>query len=138
MFVHKTCILIVVAFLGGVVYASEASHNSHEIESIGMMQEVVVTAPRYENQDEAWAGVVEGVVVEAQRPPMGMEATRVGVNCGNIPTDVDGGDSIYGGTITGLLGIFTLILAMMSIMYVSLRAFLIAEEVKHERTKNRS
>jgi hypothetical protein len=136
MFVRRTCILIVVVFLGGIVYASEATGKLQESDSIGMMPEVVVTAPRYENQDEAWAGLVEGVVVEAQRFIIGSEATIVGVNGRNISTDINGGNSIHGGTVTGLLGIFTLILAMISIMYLSLRVLFIAQEVEHERTKH--
>ena len=138
MFSHKVRVLIVIALLAGIVYASETFNSSHELDSIGMMQEVFVTAPRYENQDEAWLGMIEGIVVEAQRLPMGKDATISEMNGGNIPANINGGDTVFGGTIAGLLGTFTLILVMISTMYVSLRALLIAEEVEHERTRNRS
>ncbi len=138
MFVRKTCILIAVAFLGGVVYASEATNKLQELDSIGMMPEVVVTAPRYENQDEAWLGMIEGVTVEARNPSVGTEETIAGANSGNIAPNNNGFDSIRGESIVSLLLPLTLTLATISILYMSIHAYLSAEEVKHEREKNRS
>lgn len=135
MFVRRTCILFVVVFLGGIVYASETTGKLQESDSIGMMPEVVVTAPRYENQDEAWAGFVEGVVVEAQRLPTGTDVTVVGMTSGDTSPN-NGFDPIHNKNIAHLLLPLTLALATVSIVYMSVQAYLIAEEVEHERTKN--
>ncbi|MDH4212187.1 MAG: hypothetical protein OEV79_12150 [candidate division WOR-3 bacterium] len=138
MFVHKTCIMIAFAFLGGVVYASEASNNVQGLDSIGMMPEVVVTAPRYENQDEAWLGMIEGVTVEARNSSVGTDETVAGVNRGSISSNNIGFESIRGGNIVRLLVSLTLTLVTISVLYMSIHAYLDAEEVKHERTKDRS
>ncbi|UCG29723.1 MAG: hypothetical protein JSV53_09490 [candidate division WOR-3 bacterium] len=132
MFVRRTCILIVVVFFGGVVYASETTNKLQELDSIGMMPEVIVTAPRYEIQDEAWLGMIEGVVVEAQRPSIMTEENVAGANSGKIAPNSDGFDSIRGESIIRLLLPLTLTLATISILYMSIHAYLNAEEVKHE------
>ena len=138
MFAHKTCILIAAAFLGGVVYASEAFDSPYALDSIGMMQEVSVTAPRYENQDEAWLGMIEGVVVEAQRFPTGTDVSIIGKTGEDTSPNNNGFNKINDGDIGNLLLPFTLTLAMISILHVSVNAYLIAGEVKNERTENRS
>jgi len=38
------------------------------LNSVGSMPEVIISAPRYEYEDEAWSGMVEEVVVTAQQP----------------------------------------------------------------------
>lgn len=136
MFVHKTFILIVAAFFGSGVYASEVSDSPHEMESIGMMQEIVVTAPRYENQDEAWLGMIEGVVVEAERLPTGTEVSIIGMSDADTSPRNNGFAQINDGNICNLLLPLTLTLAIISILYVSVHAYLVAEEVKNERADN--
>ena len=136
MFVHKTCILIVTVFIGNSVYASEASNTLRELDSIGMMQEVVVAAPRYENQDEAWLGMIEGVVVEARRPSPGIDETVVVANNRGIPLGDNKIDSMCGKSIVSIFLPLTFALATISVLYLSAHAFLIAEEVNNERTDN--
>jgi hypothetical protein len=65
MFTKKMQLLLVFIILGTTTYISGSSMQ--QLDSVGMMPEISVTAPRYEYQDEAWLGMVEGVVVEAQR-----------------------------------------------------------------------
>ncbi len=43
------------------------AYDSFPYESIGHMPEVVVQAPRYENEDDAWAGLMPETVVQAPR-----------------------------------------------------------------------
>ena len=117
MFVHKTCIFIVTVFIGSSVYASEASNTIHELDSIGMMQEVSVTALRYENQDEAWLGMIEGVVVEAQRPQTGTGKTVVVANSRGNSLNGNEIDSMRDTSIVSIFLPLTLALATMSILY---------------------
>jgi hypothetical protein len=132
MFVRKICILIAVAFLGGVVYASEASNNLQAFDSIGMMPEVVVTAPRYENQDEAWAGLVQGIVVEAQRFLPGEEETDAGVIGGSMSASEINPASMRSENSFRLLVSLTLALATISILYITTHVYLAAKEVELE------
>jgi hypothetical protein len=41
--------------------------NPKAFDSTGYMPEVLVTAPRYENEDDAWSGMMEEIVVTAPR-----------------------------------------------------------------------
>ena len=136
MFVNKACILIVGTLLVGVVYASEVFNDSREIETTGMMPEIVVTAPRYENQDEAWLGMIEGVVVEAERLPTVTDVTIGGMKGKNTSPN----NNVFGPIDDRNIGHFllplTLALAMISILYVSVNAYLITEEVRNERADN--
>lgn len=53
--------IFILAQVAGVVPAASAS------EHIGQIGEIVVTAPRYEYEDDAWAGLMETVIVTASR-----------------------------------------------------------------------
>lgn len=136
MFVNKACILIVGTLLVGVVYASEVFNDSRAIETTGMMPEIVVTAPRYENQDEAWLGMIEGVVVEAERLPTVTDVTISGMKGKDTSPNNSGFGPIDDRNIVHFLLPLTLALAMISILYVSVNAYLITEEVRNERADN--
>jgi hypothetical protein len=124
-----------------MLLSSGASTNLQELDSIGRMPEITVTAPRYEYQDEAWLGMVEGVVIKVHRPAS--DRSRSATNdesnemvSGNMSsTDVKStsrhlGDPAY------LLILVTVTLVMLSIIYISLRAYHTTEEIKHERAKH--
>jgi hypothetical protein len=85
-----------------------------------MMPEITVTAPRYEYQDEAWLGMVEGVVVEAQRP----FGNRKEHPSTQMSTVIDYGYSVY------FLFSFTLVLVVSSVLYMSLGSYFVGKEVK--------
>ena len=70
-----TLLILVTGFAGPV--ASEPAYNS-TFDSIGLMPEIVVTAPRYEYENEAWSGLMPEVVVTAPRYD-GAEVSSVGM-----------------------------------------------------------
>jgi hypothetical protein len=106
-----------------------------------MMPEIIVTAPRYEFQDEAWLGMVEEIVVEARRLSSSRnekiaEDEPNGMVSRNVPSKDIESTSIHFRESVYLLVSLTLTLATLSIVYMSLRAYLAAKEVKHDRTKH--
>jgi hypothetical protein len=60
MQVFITTIFILAQMAGGAPAESASEH-------IGQITEIVVTAPRYDHEDEAWAGLMETVIVTASR-----------------------------------------------------------------------
>jgi hypothetical protein len=141
MSIHKMPISIILIILGATLFSSGASTNLQESDLIGRMPEITVTAFRYEPQDEAWLGMVEGLVVEAQRHsngeneiiPMGEFSRIVGGNMSSKDDRSTSGrlrDAMYP------LIPLTFTLVTLSIAYISLRVYLAAREVKHDGTKD--
>ncbi|MGB7055060.1 MAG: hypothetical protein WBE28_07050 [bacterium] len=141
MFVQKIQISLVLIILAATLHGSEASMDLLELDSVGRIPEITVTAPRYEYQDEAWLGMVEGVVVEAQGPSNGRNETAAGdkstaivggsMSSKNVEsTSIRYGDSVY------LLVSLTLTLATLSILYLSLGTYRATTEAKHDGTKH--
>lgn len=57
--------LIIIA---GFVDSNGLGHvNNSTFDSIGHMPEIVVTAPRYDNEDDAWSGMMPEIVTTAPR-----------------------------------------------------------------------
>lgn len=141
MFVQKIQILTAIVITGATMHSAGAPARLHELDSVGKMPEIIVTAPRYEYQDEAWLGMIEEVVVEAPRP----------LNSGNGTDTIDESSRMVSGKISSrdikstpintrtpicLLMSLTLTLVTLSIVYMSLRAYLAAKEVEHDGTKH--
>jgi len=141
MFIQKIQILTAIIIAGATMHSSGAPAHLHELDSVGRMPEIIVTAPRYEYQDEAWLGMVEEVVVEAPRP----------LNSGNGTDTIDESSRMVSGKISSKdikftsmnfrtpicrLISLTLALVTLSIVYMSLRAYLAAKEVEHDGTKH--
>ncbi|UCF71615.1 MAG: hypothetical protein JSW49_04915 [candidate division WOR-3 bacterium] len=123
MFTGKILIQISIVILGVNIHALEASSSLQERDSVGRMSDITVTAPRYDNQDEAWAGMVEGIVVEAQHESDGvMESVRENESNGAIRTENP----------MQLFLPLTLALATISILYMSLHVYSMVKEVRHE------
>jgi hypothetical protein len=123
--------------LGAVLLSSGASANLQELDSVGRMPEIDVIAPRYEYQDEAWLGMVEGVVVEAQRPASNRsETASIEESNGNVSPAGVKSTSMHFGYPVYLLILAMATFVMLSIIYISLRAHLATEEIKYDSTKH--
>ena len=59
-----TLLIIIAGFTG--LNALEPANNS-TFDSMGCMPEIVVTAPRFENEDDAWSGLMPEIVTTAPR-----------------------------------------------------------------------
>ncbi len=59
-----TLLIIIAGFTG--LNALEPANNS-TFDSMGCMPEIVVTAPRFENEDDAWSGLIPEIVTTAPR-----------------------------------------------------------------------
>ena len=135
MFTTKTQLLIVLIILG-TTYISGASIQ--QLDSVGMMPEITVTAPRYEYQDEAWLGMVEGVVVEVQRlsssksGAVSEDASQGIVNGDFVAKDMEF-DSMYCSYPMYLLMLLTFTFVILSIVYLSCCAYRAAKEVEYDR-----
>jgi len=137
MFTKKTQLLIVLIILGTTTYISGASVQ--QLDSFGMMPEITVTAPRYEYQDEAWLGMVEGVVVEAQRLSSSLSgAVSEDASQGMISTSFSSKDmefeSIHYKYPMHLLMLLTVTFVILSIVYLSCCAYRAAKEVEYDRS----
>jgi len=137
MFTKKTQLLIVVIILGTTTYISGASIQ--QLDSVGMMPEITVTASRYEYQDEAWLGMVEGVVVEAQRLSSSKSgAVSEDASQGMISTSFSSKDmefeSMHYKYPMHLLMLLTFTFVILSIVYLSCCAYRAAKEVKYDRS----
>ena len=136
MFLQKMQIRILLIILAVIAHSSEASVCQEALDSVGLMPEVTVTAPRYEYQDEAWLGMVEGVVVEARQPPSGIkrfvarDGSQEKVN-GNMSSEDIEASSMHLLYPEYLLILF--MLATLSISYVVIHMFLTTKEVKHDK-----
>ncbi len=136
MFVKKIQVLISLIILVAAIHVSEASES--ELDSVGRMPEITVTAPRYEHQDEAWAGMVKGVIVEARRVSdreafvsnAGIEPDFVFI--GSNPTEDINDISMQLADSTYLFLSFMLNLALvpLSLVYMSLSVYLVTKEIK--------
>lgn len=141
MFIQKIQILIAIIIVGATMHSSGASMYRQELDSVGRMPEIIVTAPRYEYQDEAWLGMVEEVVVEARRPSNSRKETVTkdesnGMVSGSLLSKDIKSTSIHVRDPMYLLLSLTLTLVTLSIVYMSLRAYLVAKEAKHDGTKH--
>jgi hypothetical protein len=136
MFVKKIQVSISLIMLLAAIHVSEVCAS--ELDSIGRMPEITVTAPRYEYQDEAWAGMVDGVVVEAQRISGGKAvAVKAGLEpyimfTGSEPLEEINDISMEsaGSTYLFLSFVINLALVPLSLIYISLSAYLGTKEVK--------
>ncbi len=54
-------ILLIIAQMAGNATAEQVG------EYVGLMPEIVVTAPRYQYEDDAWSGLIDTIVVTAPR-----------------------------------------------------------------------
>lgn len=68
-----TLLIIIAGFTG--LNALEPANNS-TFDSIGHMPEIVVTAPRHENEDDAWSGLMPEIIATA---PRGKDTNAIGV-----------------------------------------------------------
>lgn len=141
MFIQKMQISIALIILAATMHSSGASMYLQELDSVGRMPEITVTAPRYEYQDEAWADMVEGVVVEARRPSRSRNGTVTkdesnGMASGNKSSKDIKSTSMHFRNPMYLLISLTFTLVTLSIVYMSLRAYHAAKEVKHDGTKH--
>jgi hypothetical protein len=139
MFSQKMQIRILLIILGVFVHGPAASAQQQELDSVGMMPEITVTATRYECEDEAWLGMVEGVVVEARRPsnsrsvPEAIDKSRTMISRSTAAEDIESSsmrlaDPKY--------LIILLAFAALSLAYVAIRTFLKSREVKHDTAKH--
>ena len=141
MLIQKMQISIVLIILGATLLNSGASTSLQESDSIGRMPEITVTAPRYEYQNEAWLGMVEGVVVEARRPSSSINGIVLkdgsnGMVSGNMSSKGVKSMSMHFGDPMYLVISSFFMLVALSIVYMYFRAYLAAKEVKHDRTKH--
>ena len=141
MLIQKKHISIALVILGVISMSSGESTNLQVLDSIGRMPEINVTAPTYEYQDEAWLGLIEGVVVEAHRPASGRRGTSAidesnRVVSRNLSQPGAESTSTHFGKPVYLLILVAVTLVMLSIIYISLRAYLTTEEIRHGRTKH--
>ena len=139
MFVQKIQISIMLIILAATLKVSKASVDLPELDSIGRMPEITVTAPRYEYQDEAWLGMVEGVVVEAQRLSSSLSgAVSEDASQGMISTSFSSKDmefeSIHYKYPMHLLMLLTVTFVILSIVYLSCCAYRAAKEVEYDRS----
>lgn len=133
MFLRKTQMSFAIIILAATTHISDASMQ--QLDSIGSMPEITVTASRYEYQDDAWLGMVEGVVVEAQRPSSSINTANAGDKSrATVSGSMSSKDMEYPSMgfrdSVGLLVSLTLTLATLSILYISLGAYFAAREVK--------
>lgn len=131
MFVQNTKLLLILIGMAG--YVSTAS--GQQLDSIGRMPEITVTAPRYEFQDEAWAGLIEGVIVEARRSsskePVITTAERESCSCSvSMSLYSEGSSYVF------LSLVLTLTIVPLSLISMSVRAHLGGKEVENDRTDN--
>ena len=140
MFAHKIQMTILLIMLTVMLRVSNASTNVSELDTVGMMPEITVTAPRYEYQDEAWAGMVEGVIVEARRVS-GSESAAAKARpeshimfSGSNPTgEIDDiSMQLAGSAYLFLSFVLNLALVPLSLVYMSLSAYLAAKESRNE------
>jgi hypothetical protein len=140
MFAHKIQMTILLIMLTVMLRVSNASTNVSELDTVGMMPEITVTAPRYEYQDEAWSGMVEGVVVEARRVS-GSESDAAKVGPGphimfsgsNATGEIDDiSMQLAGSAYLFLSFVLNLALVPLSLVYMSLSAYLAAKESRNE------
>lgn len=124
MLAKKNHYLIVLIMLGASLLSSGASKYLQESDAIGRLPDIIVTAPRYVLQDTAWSGMLEEVVVEARRPSTGINSIQ--------STAVHFSKPIF------LATLITLLLVTLSIMFISLRAYFMKQEVYYASTKYRS
>ncbi len=127
MLVQKIQVSISLIVLAAAMCISEASVQ--QLDSVGRMPEITVTAPRYEYQDEAWAGMVEGVVVEARRPPSKVPVmTTAERESGKYPVSM----SLYsdGSSCAFLSLVLTLALVPISLISMSVGVYLGGKEVE--------
>ncbi len=61
-------IILLLTFVGGISCPIILEHaQSLTIDSFGVVPEIVVAAPRYKNEDDAWSGLIDTVVVTTER-----------------------------------------------------------------------
>ena len=136
MIVRKMQIVLVLIIMVAVVLLSGGTVQA--VDSIGRMPEITVTAPRYEYQDDAWAGMVEGVIVEAQRRSgSDAVAAKAGLEpyimfTGSEPLEEinDISMKLAGSTYMSFSLVLNLALVPLSLIYISLSVFLRTKEVK--------
>jgi len=141
MLVHKIQMSIMLIILATTLKVSKSSVDLPELDSVGMMPEITVTAPRYEYQDEAWLGMVEEVVVEARRLSSSKNGTiSEDAIQGVINPIFSSKDMEYNWMFftfpTQLLMLLTFLLVTLSIAYLSFYVYLAAKEVHHDRKDN--
>jgi hypothetical protein len=141
MFIQKMQISVTLIIVAVTMHGSKASINPQELDSVGMMPEITVTASRYEYQDEAWLGLIEEVVVEARQSSSSRNETVTGdgtnvMVSGNISSKDMESTSIYSRGSMYLLILLMFTLVTLSIVLMSLRVYLAAKEAKHDRTKH--
>lgn len=141
MLIQKKHISIALVIVGVILMSSGESTNLQELDSIGRLPEISVTAPRYEYQDEAWLGMVEGVMVEARRPSNSINGIAQkdgsdGIVSGNLSQPDVESTSLHLGKPLYLLLLVTVTFVILSIIYTSLRVYLVPGETKHDRTKH--
>jgi hypothetical protein len=134
MFVKKMQMTVVLIVLGAVMYSS--AESMQQSDSIGRLPAIFVTASKYEYQDEAWLGMVEGVVVEARRSLNDIDILETrdefnGMAGGSLSSHM-GSKSIYSEDSAYLLVLLTLTLATLSILYMSLSADRTTREAKND------
>jgi hypothetical protein len=141
MFIQKMQISVTLIIVAVTLHGSKTSMNLQELDSVGMVPGITVTAPRYEYQDEAWLGLIEEVVVEARRPSSSKNETVTGdetnvMVSGNISSKDMESTSIHFRNSVYLLILLMFTLVTLSIVLMSLRAYLAVKEAKHGRTKH--
>lgn len=138
MLPQKMQMRILLMMLALFVHGSAASAQHGELDSIGRMPEITVTATRYEHEDDAWLGMVEGIVVEAQKSPKSRQGSIArddsqAMNSGQTASeDIE---SSAMNLIDPRYLIILSILVLISIAYVVIRAFLSAGEAKNDGTE---
>jgi hypothetical protein len=115
--------LIILIILGVTLISSDTSLPLQEPELIGRLPEITVTVPRYDIRGEMYPGMLEEVIVTAQRP--------------SINRHTVGSSISYFSKTMFMVTLVTLLLVTLSIMYVSFRAFILKQEVDCAKTKYR-
>ncbi|UCC11563.1 MAG: hypothetical protein JSW02_09455 [candidate division WOR-3 bacterium] len=122
MFAKNMHHLIILVIMGVTLLSSETSVSFQEPDPVGRLPEITVTAPRYDIRDGIYSGMLEEVIVTAQRPSTSINSIQSTETHFNNPT--------Y------LVVLLTFMLATLSILYMSLNAYVTAKERNHEGSRH--
>lgn len=122
MFAKGISHTLILVILGVTLLSSETSVLLQGQDAIGRLPEITVTAPRYDIRDGIYSGMLEEVIVTAQRPLTNMSSIQSTGPHFNNPT--------Y------LVVLLTFMLATLSILSMSLYGYVTAKERNHEDSRH--
>ena len=114
--------MIILVILGVTLLSSETSVSLQEPDPIGRLPEITVTAPRHNILDGTYSGMLEEVIVTAQRPSTSITSIQsMGTYFNN---------SQY------LLVLLTLMLTTFSILFLSFYGHVTTKEKNHAGSRH--